>query len=67
MAVAQRVIMFIISVSILLIGMLYEYYIDTKATVIGYFWEYDLLFFFESQQIICKRNDSLMVVFKSDC
>jgi hypothetical protein len=66
MFVDQKVIMFNISIAILLIGLLYKYYIDTKATVIEYFWEYELLFF-ESHQIICKRNDCLMVVFKSEC
>jgi hypothetical protein len=37
MVMAQRVIMFIISITILSIGLLYKYYIDTKATVIEYF------------------------------
>jgi hypothetical protein len=37
MAVAQRVIMFNISIARMLIGLLYKYYIDAKATIIEYF------------------------------
>jgi hypothetical protein len=57
MVVAQRVIMFIISIAILLLGLLYKYYIDAKAAIIEYFWAYEL--FFGSQQAICKGSNNL--------
>ena len=44
MVVVQRVIMFIISIARLLIGLLYKYYIDVKATVIEYLWAYEFFF-----------------------
>jgi hypothetical protein len=57
MVAAQRVIMFIISIEILLLGLLYKNYIDVKATIIEHLWAYEL--FFGSQQAICKGSNSL--------
>jgi hypothetical protein len=62
MVMAQRVIMFIISIAVLLLGLLYKSYIDAKVVVIEYFWAYEL--FFEIQQAICKGSNSLDGDFK---
>jgi hypothetical protein len=57
MVEAQRVIMVITSIAMLLLRLLHKVYMLEKAVVIDYFWTYELLF--GSQQAICKRSNSL--------
>jgi hypothetical protein len=52
MVMDQRVIMFILSIAMLLIGLLYKYYIDAKATIIEYLWAYELFFSKSNKQSV---------------